>query len=93
MDPIALEDLALLEVLRRIDQGAELVDPDGAVRKRLYEDALAVEVDGGRLELTSAGVELAKSLQHRKAADTQAEKLLRRRDDATEIKDATRAAG
>jgi hypothetical protein len=93
MDPIALEDLALLEVLRRIDQGAELVDPDGAVRKRLYEDALAVEVEGGGLELTSAGVELAKSLQHRKAADIQADKLLRRRNAAPGRDDATRAAG
>lgn len=92
MDPISLEDLALLEVLRRVDQGAELADPDGAIRRRLTGDALAAEGEGGTLELTSAGVELAKSLQHRIAADHQAEKLLRRREASPARTDASRAA-
>lgn len=79
MEPISLEDLALLEVLRRIDSGAELVDGDSAIRTRLVEGALAAET-GGAINLTRAGIELCKSLQHRVAADAQAAKLLQERD-------------
>lgn len=79
MDPISLEDLALLEVLRRIDQGDELTSAETEIRKRLYDSGLATECDAS-LQLTTAGIELCKSLQHRVAADAQAEKILQKRD-------------
>ncbi|MDH5824175.1 hypothetical protein QFW77_14435 [Luteimonas sp. RD2P54] len=78
MEPIALEDLALLEVLVRIDQRADLVEGDTEVVKRLVESGLAEKGDG-ELTLTVAGVEMCKSLQHRAAADAQAERIRRER--------------
>ena len=81
MDPISLEDLALLEVLRRVDEHAVLTDNDSATRKRMIEGGLIGEQEGG-LALTSAGIELCKSLQHRVAADAQAAKVLKQRDSA-----------
>jgi len=78
MDPISLEDLALLDVLNRIDQGVELVHGDSAIRQRMVDGGL-IEDDADGLRLTSAGVELCKSLQHRVAADAQAEKILQQR--------------
>jgi hypothetical protein len=80
MDPISLEDLALLEVLHSIDQGIELNAGQSEVRQRLVESGLAVDADEG-IKLTSAGIELCKSLQHRVAADTQAAKVLQQRED------------
>jgi len=80
MDPISLEDLALLEVLHSIDQGIELNAGQSEVRQRLVESGLAVDADDG-IKLTSAGIELCKSLQHRVAADTQAAKVLQQRED------------
>jgi hypothetical protein len=68
MDPIPLEDLALLEVLQRIDQQVELSSLDPDMRERLVEGGLASEGEDG-LRLTAAGIELCKSLQHRVAAD------------------------
>lgn len=79
MDPISLEDLALLEVLKRVDQGDEPSSVETEIRQRLYDSGLATEGEGG-LHLTSAGIELCKSLQHRVAADAQAEKILQKRD-------------
>jgi hypothetical protein len=81
MDAISLEDLALLDVLHRIDQGVELVHGDGAIRQRLVESGLIEDDDDG-LRLTTAGIELCKSLQHRVAADAQAEKILQQRASA-----------
>ena len=78
MDAISLEDLALLDVLHRIDQGVELVHGDGVIRQRMVESGL-IEDDANGLRLTAAGVELCKSLQHRVAADAQAEKILQQR--------------
>ena len=80
MDPISLEDLALLEVLHSIDQGIELNAGQSEVRQRLVESGLAVDAEDG-IKLTSAGIELCKSLQHRVAADTQAAKVLQQRED------------
>ena len=80
MDPISLEDLALLEVLHSIDQGVELNAGQSEVRQRRVESGLAVENEEG-IKLTSAGIELCKSLQHRVAADTQAAKVLQQRED------------
>ena len=78
MDAISLEDLALLDVLKRIDQGIELVQGDTAIRQRMVEDGL-IEDDADGLRLTTAGIELCKSLQHRVAADAQVEKILEKR--------------
>lgn len=79
MDPISLEDLALLDVLKRVDQGDELTSAETEIRQRLYDSGLAMEGEGA-LQLTAAGIELCKSLQHRVAADAQAEKILQKRD-------------
>ncbi len=78
MDPISLEDLALLEVLKRIDQGVALEAGDTQIQQRLHDGGLVAEADGA-LHLTAAGIELCKSLQHRVAADAQAEKILQKR--------------
>lgn len=81
MDAISLEDLALLDVLNRIDQGVELVQGDTAIRQRMVESGL-IEDDADGLRLTPAGIELCKSLQHRVAADAQVQKVLQQRADA-----------
>jgi hypothetical protein len=83
MDPISLEDLALLEVLHSIDQGIELNAGQSDVRQRMVESGLAVDGEEG-IKLTSAGIELCKSLQHRVAADEQAAKVLQQREDRAE---------
>lgn len=79
MDPISLEDLALLEVLQRVDQHVVLTDADSAIRQRMVEGGLVSEGEFG-LELTAAGIELCKSLQHRVAADAQAAKIVQQRE-------------
>jgi hypothetical protein len=78
MDPIALEDLALLEVLQRIDQCLPLESGDTQIKLRLVESGL-LTADSDPWQLTSAGVELCKSLQHRVAADAQAAKIVEQR--------------
>jgi len=83
MDPISLEDLALLEVLTRISQQGALTDVDSVVRDRLIESGLVAEDDEG-LALTSAGIEMCKSLQHRAAADAQAARILQQRENGDE---------
>jgi hypothetical protein len=80
MDPISIEDLALLEVLQRVDQHVVLSDADSAIRQRMIEGGLVSEGEFG-LELSSAGIELCKSLQHRVAADAQAAKIVQQRED------------
>lgn len=79
MDPIPLEDLALLEVLQRVDQAAPLTSGDTEIRQRLVDSGL-VEDDGELPRLTTAGVELCKSLQHRVAADAQAARIVEARE-------------
>jgi hypothetical protein len=81
MDPISLEDLALLEVLQRVDQHVVLTDGDNAMRQRMIESALIEEGEFG-LTLTTAGIELCKSLQHRVAADQQAAKITAQREES-----------
>ena len=78
MDPISLEDLALLDVLNRIDQQVELTHGDTEIRQRMVDSGLISDDEDG-LRLTTAGIELCKSLQHRVAADAQAEKVLQKR--------------
>ena len=79
MDPISLEELALLELLKRISDHEPLADGDSVVRDRIIESGLVVEGDEG-LALTSAGIEMCKSLQHRVAADAQVAKILQQRE-------------
>ncbi len=80
MEPmISLEDLALLEVLQRIDASGDAADIDQEMRKRLHDSGLVTESADG-LVLTPAGIELTKSLQHRVAADAQAKKIKQRRE-------------
>jgi hypothetical protein len=79
MDPIPLEDLALLEVLQRIDQAAPLTSGDTEIRQRLVDSGLVAD-DEEPPRLTSAGIELCKSLQHRVAADTQAARIVEARE-------------
>jgi len=81
MEPISLEDLALLEVLQRVDQHVVLTENDNAMRQRLLDSGL-IEEDEFGLTLTAAGIELCKSLQHRVAADAQAAKILQQREES-----------
>ncbi len=81
MDPISLEDLALLEVLQRVDQHVVLTDGDSAMRQRMLDGALIEEVEDG-LALTPAGIELCKSVQHRVAADQQVAKITQQREES-----------
>lgn len=80
MDPISLEDLALLEILQRVDQHIVLTDNDNAMRQRMIESGLVEDGEYG-ISLTSAGIELCKSLQHRVAADQQAAKIVQQREE------------
>jgi hypothetical protein len=84
MEPISLEDLALLEILQRIDQHVVLTESDNAMRQRMIESALIEEGDLG-VVLTAAGIELCKSLQHRVAADQQAAKITQQREESASI--------
>ena len=76
MDEISIEDLALLEVLKRVDQQIELKSGDTEIHKRLVDSGLLVEDDEGTPRLSAAGIEMCKSLQHRIAADKQAARIL-----------------
>ena len=78
MDPIALEDLALLEVLQRVDQCLPLESGDTRIHQRLTDSGL-VTMETDPPQLTTAGIELCKSLQHRVAADAQAAKIIEQR--------------
>ena len=79
MDPISLEDLALLEVLKRVSQNAPLTDDDSVIRTRMIDGGLVTEDEDG-LSLTAAGIEMCKSLQHRVAADAQVAKIKQQRE-------------
>lgn len=81
MDPISLEELALLDVLERIDQGLEHGPNAGHLLERLVEVGLLEKAEGG-LVLTDAGVERCKSLHHRVAADAEAALVVREREKA-----------
>ncbi|WP_462081192.1 hypothetical protein [Luteimonas sp. RIT-PG2_3] len=84
MDPISLEDLALLDILQQINQSNEAAIVEAEMKKRLTESALVEEGEHG-LALTPAGIALCKSLQHRVAADKIAEKLLEQREGSAAV--------
>ena len=75
MDPISLEDLALLEILQKVDQHMPPHSGDSEVRQRLIDSGLAEIAEDDTMRLTTAGIELCKSLQHRVAADAAAAKI------------------
>lgn len=78
MDPISLEELGLLDVLHRIDQGQAPDAHAGPLLTRLIDGGLA-ERDGQFLRLTEAGIERCKGLRHRAAADAEASLVLEER--------------
>ena len=90
MDPISLEELGLLDVLHRIDQGLEPDAHSGSLRDRLI-DAGLVEFEE-HLRLTEAGVERCKALRHRVAADAEAALVLQEREKAGQAEIAQQAA-
>lgn len=80
MDSMSLEDLALLDVLDRIDQHIEPAPNSGALRQRLIDTGLVVD-EGGIIKLSDAGIERCKSLHHRVISDAEAAALLAERDE------------
>jgi hypothetical protein len=70
---------------RQIDSGRMdgflFDDNDNAMRQRMIESGL-IEEDEFGVSLTSAGIELCKSLQHRVAADQQAAKIVQQREES-----------
>jgi len=91
VDPSTLEELGLLDVLHRIDQG-QAPDPHSRqLRERLIEAGL-VEVEGEHLVLTEAGVERCKGLRHRVAADAEAALVLQERQKNEQNEIAQKAA-
>lgn len=92
MDPIPLEDLALLEMLMQVDQRARTLEGDPEILSRLLESGLVERSPDGDTALTVAGVEMCKSLQHRVAADEQIERAQRNLAAGTVDADALRRA-
>ncbi len=84
MDSISIEELALLEVLQRVDQCMPMQSGDTEIRTRLIESGLVEEDDENGARLTTAGIEMTKSLQHRVAADAQAAKIVEERGAKTD---------
>lgn len=82
MDPIPLEDLALLDVLQQISQASESVLVETEIKTRLFESGL-VEDDEDGVRLTHAGIALCKSFQHRVAADKLASQVIDKREGAS----------
>lgn len=78
---MSLEDLGLLDVLIRIDEGHAPSPRSDALHERLVETGL-VEVHEGELRLTQAGIERTKSLKHRVIADAEAALVLKEREEA-----------
>lgn len=83
IDPIPLEDLALLDVLQQISESSDAVTVETEMTKRLVESALVEEHEDG-MRLTHAGIALCKSLQHRVAADKLASEIIDKRESAAE---------
>lgn len=82
MDPISLEELALLDVLERIDQGLEHGPNAAPLLDRLVDVGLVEKADEDVLVLTDAGIERCKSLHHRVAADAEAALIVQERQKA-----------
>ena len=80
MDSMSLEDLALLDVLDRIDQHIGPAPNSGALRQRLIDTGLVLD-EGGIIKLSDAGIERCKSLHHRVISDAEAAALLAERDE------------
>jgi len=78
---MSLEDLGLLDVLNRIDEGHDWGQRSDALRERLLEVGL-VDLQEGALRLTQAGIERCKSLKHRAIADAEAALVLKEREES-----------
>jgi len=83
IDPIPLEDLALLDVLQQISQASASLMVETEMTRRLVDSALVEEHEDG-VQLTHAGIALCKSLQHRVAADKLASEIIDKRESAAE---------
>jgi len=83
IDPIPLEDLALLDVLQQISEADEATPVETEMTRRLLEGALVEEHEDG-VRLTHAGIALCKSLQHRVAADKLASEIIDKRESEAE---------
>jgi hypothetical protein len=74
LDILSLEDVALLEVLQRVDDQVVLTEADNVCRRIMFDRGLVTDGEFG-LQLTDAGVLLCKSLHHRVAAALEAAKI------------------
>ncbi|VXC03213.1 conserved hypothetical protein [Luteimonas sp. 9C] len=81
IDPIPLEDLALLDVLQQISEARDPTPVETEMTRRLREGALVEEAEGD-VRLTHAGIALCKSLQLRVAADKLANEIIEKRGSA-----------
>ncbi|HST45457.1 MAG TPA: hypothetical protein VLK29_09580 [Luteimonas sp.] len=72
---ISLEELALHHCLMQVDGHAAGRGSETELQARLVAGGMAVR-DGDALVLTPAGVELCRSLQHKIAAEKEAERVL-----------------
>ena len=75
IDMLSIEDVALLEILQRVDEQVVLTRADSVCRQIMFDSGLVTEGESG-LQLTAAGILLCKSLGHRVAAAHEAEKIL-----------------
>lgn len=90
MDPMSLEELALLDVLDRIDQRLEPAPNSGALRQRLVDNGLVL-VEDDIVRLSDAGIERCKSLHHRVISDAEAAALLAEREEGNAESEANAA--
>ncbi|MBA2238545.1 MAG: hypothetical protein H0W24_07610 [Lysobacter sp.] len=91
MDPTSLEELALLDVLHRIDQGDAPDAHSGPLLARLIDGGLAERGDDD-VRLTEAGIERCKGLRHRAAADVEAALVLEERKKSEQAEIVQKAA-
>ena len=80
---ISLEELALLDVLERINEELEHGPNAASLLTRLVDVGLA-EIEERAMRLTDADVERCKSLHHRVKADAEAALLLQEREEASD---------
>ena len=67
LEMLSIEDVALLEVLQKVEDQVVLTDEDSVCRQIMLDRGLVTDGEFG-LQLTEPGVLLCKSLLHRVAA-------------------------
>lgn len=75
---LSIEEVALLEVLQRVEDQVVLTQADSVCRQIMVDRGLVTVGEFG-LQLTDAGVLLCKSLHHRVAAALEAAKIVAKR--------------